>query len=71
MLIVLDSFPFHPNQIHTLLSDMAVLFGKHKSLRGFHITLYDANIIEGDDVIGRAWIGPLEAASMIESGEAQ
>uniref|UniRef100_A0A7S1Z0P6 C2 domain-containing protein n=1 Tax=Ditylum brightwellii TaxID=49249 RepID=A0A7S1Z0P6_9STRA len=41
------------------------------SKRGFHITLYDAQVFAKDSIIGRAWIGPLEAASMIESGEAQ
>eukprot|EP00957_Ditylum_brightwellii_P096506 7349819-Ditylum_brightwellii.AAC.1 len=46
---------------------MVPLFSK----RRFHITLYDANVLEEDDIIVRTWIGPLEAASMIKSGEAE
>ncbi len=41
----------------------------HKSSRGFIFTVYDANVIKGDQVIGRAFIGPVEAENMILTEE--
>uniref|UniRef100_A0A7S3PVX3 C2 domain-containing protein n=1 Tax=Chaetoceros debilis TaxID=122233 RepID=A0A7S3PVX3_9STRA len=38
-----------------------------KSTRGFIFTVYDANVFKGDQVIGRAFIGPLEAEEMIQT----
>lgn len=38
-----------------------------KAARGFLFTVYDANVFERNEVIGRAFIGPLEAEEMIQT----
>ena len=52
---------------YLVINDLSISFFNSFTLPLYLIRSYDANVFKGDQVIGRAFIGPLEAEEMIQT----